>query len=202
MRATVIDCSDRVKHEAECVPLSKAVFLLQGLIPITTIFNEYRRIIMGQQQLLLVILVTILVGIATVVAMNVFGGAAEDANRDAVRQDIMQGATTAQAIYARPVMLDGAGGDFSDIPGDGTDAEKLIRRLGMPITLNGNEWSNANGTYAVSNVEANSFRITGTPSSGGDNIVAEVSYSTENGTWDITWSPGNGSGGGDGDGDG
>lgn len=144
---------------------------------------------MGQQQLLLVILVTILVGIATVVAMNVFGGAAEDANRDMVRQDILQGATSAQAIYARPVMLDGAGGDFTDIPGTGTDAEKLISRLGMPITLNGEVWSNANGTYDISNVAANSFRITGSPSSGGDAIVAEVSYNTTTSTWDITWSP-------------
>ena len=152
---------------------------------------------MGQQQLLLVILVTILVGIATVVAMNVFGGAAEDANRDMVRQDILQGATTAQAIYARPVMLDGAGGDFTEIPGNGTDAEKLISRLGMPITLEGDVWRNANGSYEVSNVEENSFRITGTPSSGGEDIVADVSYNTTSGSWDITWSPGTGSGDGD-----
>lgn len=145
---------------------------------------------MGQQQLLLVILVTILVGIATVVAMNVFGGAAEDANRDMVRQDILQGATTAQAIYARPVMLDGAGGDFTELPGDGSDAEKLIRRLGMPITQTGDDWSNANGTYQVTDVQRHSFRIEGSPSSGGDNIVAEVSIDTTSNVWDILWSPG------------
>jgi len=43
---------------------------------------------MGQQQLLLVILVTIIVGIATVVAINTFGAAADSANLDAVRQDM------------------------------------------------------------------------------------------------------------------
>ncbi|MEX2403165.1 MAG: hypothetical protein WD625_03470 [Balneolales bacterium] len=57
-------------------------------------------------------MVTILVGIATVVAMNVFGTASADANRNAVRQDLLQGATAAQAIWARPAMLDGAGQDF------------------------------------------------------------------------------------------
>lgn len=40
---------------------------------------------MGQQQLLLVILVTIIVGIATVVAINTFSSAADSANLDAVR---------------------------------------------------------------------------------------------------------------------
>lgn len=54
---------------------------------------------MGQQQLLLVILVTIIVGIATVVAINTFGSSAEQANLDAVRQDIAQIATAAQAWY-------------------------------------------------------------------------------------------------------
>ena len=43
---------------------------------------------MGQQQLLLVILVTIIVGIATVVAINTFGTAADNANIDAVRNDM------------------------------------------------------------------------------------------------------------------
>lgn len=72
---------------------------------------------MGQQQLLLVILVTILVGIATVVAINVFGTAAEEANRDAVRQDMLTAAAQAQAIHARPQALDGAGRDFANYEG-------------------------------------------------------------------------------------
>ncbi|MDZ7718745.1 MAG: hypothetical protein U5K72_08020 [Balneolaceae bacterium] len=63
---------------------------------------------MGQQQLLLVILVTIIVGIATVVAINIFGTAAEQANRDAVRQDLLAAAAQAQGIYSRPEMMGGA----------------------------------------------------------------------------------------------
>ncbi|MDZ7806938.1 MAG: hypothetical protein U5K71_07465 [Gracilimonas sp.] len=51
---------------------------------------------MGQQQLLLVILVTIIVGIATVVAINTFGSAADSANLDAVRQDVATIAASAQ----------------------------------------------------------------------------------------------------------
>ena len=70
---------------------------------------------MGQQQLLLVILVTIIVGIATVVALNVFGTQAEQANEDAVRQDMMSGAATAQGYYMRPTSMGGGGGDFEGI---------------------------------------------------------------------------------------
>ena len=62
---------------------------------------------MGQQQLLLVILVTILVGIATVVAINTFGSSNVNANRDAVRNDVAAIATAAQAWYIKPEMLGG-----------------------------------------------------------------------------------------------
>ncbi|MBP3191898.1 hypothetical protein [Natronogracilivirga saccharolytica] len=151
---------------------------------------------MGQQQLLLVILVTILVGIATVVALNVFGTAAEDANRDAVRQDILQGASQAQAIHARPTALDGAGRDFTRIQDDGAgEGDDLITRLGMPVVFEhenctdatGN-YGNENGCYVVDVIDANSLRITGDPSSDPDNqIFAIVSRDVDTGSWEIGW---------------
>lgn len=70
---------------------------------------------MGQQQLLLVILVTIIVGIATVVAINTFGSAADNANLDAVRQDIASIAASAQGFYMKPKMMDGGGRSFGGI---------------------------------------------------------------------------------------
>ncbi len=73
---------------------------------------------MGQQQLLLVILVTIIVGIATVVAINTFGAAADSANVDAVRQDVAQIAAASQGYYMKPTMLGGGGRSFSEITFD------------------------------------------------------------------------------------
>ena len=70
---------------------------------------------MGQQQLLLVILVTIIVGIATVVAINTFSSAADSANLDAVRQDLAQIGSSAQAYYIKPTMLGGGGSSFTGI---------------------------------------------------------------------------------------
>ena len=116
---------------------------------------------MGQQQLLLVILVTIIVGIATVVAINVFGTSAENANLDAVRQDLLAAATASQGWYAKPVMLGGGGQSFEDltlfdlaIPYDSRDA------LNTEILI-----ANANGSYAMvaPGAAAQTFTITATP---------------------------------------
>jgi Tfp pilus assembly protein PilE len=117
---------------------------------------------MGQQQLLLVILVTIIVGIATVVAINTFGSAAESANLDAVRQDIAQVATSAQAWYIRPTMLEGGGNSFTGL---------TFNRLSIPsdsISADGLTAFNANGTYVMSattGANLQTFTVTATPSS-------------------------------------
>ena len=149
---------------------------------------------MGQQQLLLVILVTILVGIATVVALNVFGSAAEEANRDAVRQDLLNAAAQGQAIFARPALLDGAGRNFDT----GLDSNQdLLERLGMPATSGfgdcaDTELGNDNGCYEVTARTERDFTIVGKPSSDPANtITARVEFRTTvpdgEQPWTIHW---------------
>ena len=151
---------------------------------------------MGQQQLLLVILVTILVGIATLVAFNVFGTAAEEANRDAVRQDILAAAAQAQAIWTRPEMMDGAGQDFGNL-----DATEILARLNIPGENTGTQVENENGTYTVTVTDGTTLIITGAPTSDTDDIVGNVSRNATSGQWEITWgAAGGGDGGGDGGG--
>ena len=60
---------------------------------------------MGQQQLLLIVLGVIIVGIAVVVGINVFTASASQANRDAVVADLTNLASMAQAYYRKPVAL-------------------------------------------------------------------------------------------------
>ena len=109
---------------------------------------------MGQQQLLLVILVTIIVGIATVVAVNTFGAAADSANIDAVRQDLATFASSAQGYFMKPEMLGGGGGDFEGItfqnvafPADQYSSDNLTVM-------------NANGVYTFSAPAATDTIIT------------------------------------------
>lgn len=116
---------------------------------------------MGQQQLLLVILVTIIVGIATVVAINVFGSSAANANQDAVRQDVITIAASAQGWYIKPSMMGGgnnsfAGMTFRDIQfaADEIDASDNLTAYNM------------NGTYVLAeDGNDTSIQITAHPSS-------------------------------------
>jgi Tfp pilus assembly protein PilE len=123
---------------------------------------------MGQQQLLLVILVTIIVGIATVVAINTFGSAADSANIDAVRQDVATIAASAQGYYMKPAMLGGGGRTFD--AGDSDDDNTGITFNDIAFASNGIDadglqaW-NENGVYVISARGENAFTITAHPAS-------------------------------------
>jgi Tfp pilus assembly protein PilE len=126
---------------------------------------------MGQQQLLLVILVTIIVGIATVVAINTFGSAADQANIDAVNNDVAALASAAQGFYMRPAMLGGGGRTFTELTFQGlafpyniSDADNLIVE-------------NENGRYQISARAAGHFTIIATPASS-EGYVAGTAPST------------------------
>jgi type II secretory pathway pseudopilin PulG len=70
---------------------------------------------MGIQQILLLVLVTILVGIATIVAINNFQESYDASNFDAVRQDISQAHNMSQSYYHKPKILGGGGGSYEGI---------------------------------------------------------------------------------------
>ena len=54
---------------------------------------------MGQQQLLLIVLGVIIVGIAVVVGINVFTASAASSNRDAITSDLTNLASLSQEYY-------------------------------------------------------------------------------------------------------
>ncbi len=126
---------------------------------------------MGQQQLLLVILVTIIVGIATVVAINTFGSAADSANLDAVRQDVAQIAAGAQGYFMRPTMLGGGGRSFD--AGTATESEAGSGGItfgdfafaSSGINDDGDQAWNENGVYVISGRQSDRFTITAHPAS-------------------------------------
>ncbi|MBI5471679.1 MAG: hypothetical protein HY961_04990 [Ignavibacteriae bacterium] len=93
---------------------------------------------MGQQQLLLIILGVIVVGIAVAVGITMFQDNAVSANRDAVTNDLVNLASRAQQFYRRPTALGGGGNSFSGISADAAGLAKLTSKS-----------TNANGTYSV-----------------------------------------------------
>lgn len=93
---------------------------------------------MGQQQLLLIILGVIVVGIAVAVGITMFQDNAVSANRDAVTNDLVNLASRAQQFYRRPTALGGGGNSFVGLPATAAGLAKLTSKS-----------SNANGTYSV-----------------------------------------------------
>ena len=129
---------------------------------------------MGQQQLLLVILVTIIVGIATVVAINTFGAAADSANVDAVRQDLASIGAAAQGFYMKPAMLGGGGRTFD---GSSSDAASEITfndiAFGATVLTETTQARNDNGEYEIISTSPDDMVLHALPSSGGS-IAARV----------------------------
>lgn len=93
---------------------------------------------MGQQQLLLIILGVIVVGIAVAVGITMFTDNAISANRDAVTNDLVNLAARAQQFYRRPTALGGGGNSFVGLTADAAGLRKLTNRE-----------QNANGTYSI-----------------------------------------------------
>jgi hypothetical protein len=143
---------------------------------------------MAQQQILLLIVVSIVIGIATVIAIGVAGKGADQANRDAVRQDLANAASYVQAIWERPHLMGGASRRFTNL-----DEERILQYLNIPATNyqpGDSEATNSNGTYRVQLVEDNDTQlmIIGTPTSGPPDIQITVSRDDQTGLWTYVFS--------------
>ena len=95
---------------------------------------------MGQQQLLLIILGLIIVGVAVVVGIGLFQDNAVDHNRALVIADLKILGAKAQHYYNRPMTMGGGNKSFVGLTAD-------ARGIGL---LAGTAYSNnANGTYSI-----------------------------------------------------
>jgi hypothetical protein len=115
---------------------------------------------MGQQQLLLLILAAVIVGIAITVGINMFSQNSVQANQEAVTQDVLTIASRAQAWYRKPVALGGGGRDFSGLNGK--------------LQLINFSASNANGAYTFTGGNATGGTVTGVGVENGDGTGANL----------------------------
>ncbi len=119
---------------------------------------------MGQQQLLLIVLAVIIVGISFIAGMTIYRSYITQANREQVVADLNIIAADAQAFYRRSIQQAGGQSSF------------LTYRI--PFGFN----ENANGTYAVKSVIKDQIVLTGTGVEPGED-GSPVSY-------DVTVTPG------------
>ena len=94
---------------------------------------------MGQQQLLLLVLGIVIVGLAVVVGIQAFGENQKKANADALVNDAIRIASDAQAYNLKPTAFGGGGGTFDNIGleqlGYVVDENKVYRNLNGQFEL-------------------------------------------------------------------
>jgi hypothetical protein len=114
---------------------------------------------MGQQQLLLIVLGVIVVGIAIVVGINLFQSNAVDQNRAMVIADLHHMGYLAQSYYKRPTGFGGGNNSF------------------VGFTIPAEVVSNQNGTYSIATAgTATSVVIQGVGKEIGDDGSTPVKY--------------------------
>ena len=112
---------------------------------------------MGQQQLLLIVLGVIIVGIAIVVGINIATTSAQSSNRDGVIADLMTIGNYAQQYYRKPIGMGGGSNTFNggtdpwtippaiDTTGNGTYTATVAAQTVTLVGL-GNETGNDGST--------------------------------------------------------
>ena len=87
---------------------------------------------MGQQQLLLLVLSTVIVGLATVAGIQAFDENRAQAASDALNQKAAQLAADVKGIYEKPEQFGGLGSGFSSSPPSESEVES---KLGIDGTV-------------------------------------------------------------------
>ena len=103
---------------------------------------------MGQQQLLLVVLAIIVIGVSVVVANQLFFASAEDSNRDSIITEMTNLATISLQYYKKPVTMAGGGRSFTNWQ--------------IPTQLD----TSTSGTYTISQANNNQLILIGSPIQG------------------------------------
>jgi len=106
---------------------------------------------MGQQQLLLIVLGVIVVGIAVVAGINLFNSSHDESIKDELVSQCMAIGANAQQFYIKPAAMGGGNNTFNT-GGTGNNGYTI------PTNMN----TTTNGTYAGVST-ASSYTITATP---------------------------------------
>jgi hypothetical protein len=101
---------------------------------------------MGQQQLLLLVLATVIVGLATVAGIQAFEQGQTRANQDALTNTAVKVASDIQARIKEPSQFGGYDGSMSDATG--TNGISSISEFGYTTNSNG-KYETSNGTCEI-----------------------------------------------------
>ena len=128
---------------------------------------------MGQQQLLLLVLGIVIVGVAVIIGITAFAENNKKANLDSLVNDGIRIATDAQAWMLKPTIY-GGGGNTCSADGGCDWSVVDFQRLGYEIDDAGN-YSNVNGSFELDAATGSELVITGTSDAAGNQVTVVVS---------------------------
>ena len=129
---------------------------------------------MGQQQLLLLVLGIVIVGLAVVVGIQAFSENQKKANADALVNHAIRIASDAQAWMLKPTAFGGGGNSCGTGTCDWSGAD--FSQLGY-ATGSGGTYSNLNGEFTISATGA-TLTIVGTSTPNGNEVTVDVTGTT------------------------
>lgn len=123
---------------------------------------------MGQQQLLLVLLVTIIIGIGIITAIDTMQSARTESNRSSVQQDMLMVLNDAQIYYQKPEPMGGGGSSFDGISEnhilsinpDNENGSYKINGTGNTVTVMGDGTDEKVNLTATAKMAGNEMEIT------------------------------------------
>jgi len=107
---------------------------------------------MGTQQILLIVLSVIIVGVAIAVGISMFNSQAYNANKTAIASDAQAFAAQVLQYWKTPESQGGAGGNGANM-----SVENVTNYLG----LTGENAENENGSYVITAADSTTVEITG-----------------------------------------
>ena len=135
---------------------------------------------MGQQQLLLIVLGIIIVGIAIAVGVNMFQSSAVDTNRQSMISDLANLAAKAQRFYRTPTELGGGAQNFQDFALGRLDTANANGNFRVHTSApSAVDASGAVGSQTITTSQPDSIFIVGWGKEYGDNATYPVkAYTT------------------------
>jgi len=138
---------------------------------------------MGTQQILLIVLSVVVVGIAVAVGITMFQNQAVNSARQSIMSDMNNFAAQAMAWYKMPLSM-GGGGQVDNITATGnTDNPDLTDDLAAYLGFDGtNNLENENATYLLETDTENVVTFTATPKEGGLTDSPALTVDLDDGT--------------------
>ena len=125
---------------------------------------------MGQQQLLLLVLGIVIVGLAVVVGIQAFGENQKKANSDALVNDGVRIASDIQAWALKPGAFGGGANDFHQGTGTTPVALTMLGYDTADVTdCAAGQYENLHGCFTIAVADANTVTITGNSIPDSDN---------------------------------